>query len=127
MKMRHLLSGLTLAYLNAYAHLALAADELPDATKSCESDNWSYCNPLWQSITSIPSAGKTIVSYLLGLLSTIGLFFLVYAGIVYITAAGDEKKVAQAKTIITYTIVGLAVALLTYSLLQTIMDILKVQ
>jgi hypothetical protein len=126
MKRGYLLASLGLLLLNASTRFALAGDAnaLPDADKATATD--AYTNPLHTTVLSLPGAGKVIISYLLGLLSTIALFFLVYAGVVYITAAGDEKKIQQAKSIITYTVVGLGVALLTYSLLQTVLDILKV-
>jgi NADPH-dependent curcumin reductase CurA len=119
---RHVaLSGLFLSVLvrtgTAYA------DALPNATVKCsEAGAWTYCNPT--GVTSLSDAGVTIIQAALGLLGTIALFFLIYAGVTYLTSAGSEEKIKQAKQIITGTIIGIGVALLAFSLLQTVITIL---
>jgi hypothetical protein len=124
-----ILGGYCFMITKSFTEFAYAADgDLPGSDTPCGiSDSWTYCNPLYGTVHSIFGAGKVIVQYLLGLIGTIALFFLVYAGVVYITAAGNEEKITNAKKIITGTVIGLGIALLTYSLLTTIMTILKVK
>lgn len=107
--------------------LANAAGDLPGSGDACGTQQWGYCNPVSRMIRSIPQAGDVIVRFVLGLLGTIALFSLVYAGVTYITATGDEAKITKAKGIIKGTVIGLAIALLTYSLLQTVMNVLHIR
>lgn len=57
-----------------------------------------------------------VVKTLLSILGTIFLVLVVYAGFLWMTAAGDEKKVEKAQSIIKMAIIGLAVVLLSYSI-----------
>jgi len=54
-----------------------------------------------------------IISYLMG---------LVYGGILYMTSGGSEERVKQAKNVITYAIIGLVVAILSYILVNTVIQ-----
>lgn len=57
-----------------------------------------------------------IVKTLLSLLGIIFLVLTVYAGFLWMTAAGDPKQVDKAKDIIKMAVIGLAVILLAYSI-----------
>jgi uncharacterized membrane protein len=69
-------------------------------------------------------AGTKSAQALLGLIGTIALLFLVIAGITYMTAAGDEEKIKSAKKIITGTVIGFGLTLISFSLLQAVLKIL---
>lgn len=97
------------------------------ASGDCDPHSWKYCNPLRGTIESLSEAGVKSIQALLGLIGTIALLLLIIAGIVYITAAGNEEKIKQAKKIITGTIIGLGIALVAYSLLVTVSEILEVR
>ena len=43
---------------------------------------------------------------------------IVYAGIQYVISAGDSGKVAKAKNIIIYAIVGLLIAVFSYTIVN---------
>ena len=53
------------------------------------------------------------VAWFVGLLAVL---FGLWAGILFITAGGDAAKVTQARDILLYAIVGIAVAILAFSL-----------
>ncbi|MFA7169241.1 MAG: hypothetical protein WC178_00065 [Candidatus Paceibacterota bacterium] len=91
----------------------------------CDTNSWIFCNPLAGTIESLTEAGTKSVQALLGLIGTIALLFLVIAGATYMTAAGDEEKIKNAKKIITGTVIGLGIALVSFSLLQAILDMLN--
>lgn len=97
------------------------------STADCDPNSWHYCNPLRGTIESLSEAGIKSIQALLGLIGTIALLLLIIAGIIYITAAGNEEKIKQAKKIITGTIIGLGIALVAYSLLLTVSEILEVR
>lgn len=99
-------------------------DETGDTGDSNTGAMPRYSNPLAGTIDDIFGAGKTTIQALLGLIGVIALICLVIAGLVYVTSAGSEEKIKTAKNIITYTIVGLGIALLAYSLLTTLLEII---
>ncbi len=71
--------------------------------------------------------GEIVESFLLWILSVAGvltLFMLVLGGIMYMTAGGDEQKVATAKKVVTWTIVGLGLILASYSIIKVLDEIL---
>ena len=54
------------------------------------------------------------MKWLLAILGFIAIIGFVIAGILYLTAAGDEKRIGTAKNAMTYSIVGVIVALVGY-------------
>jgi len=82
-----------------------------------------FCNPVgWDSI---PDIAEGMLNYLLGLVGSIALLFLIIAGVMYMTAGGSEEKITTAKRILTGAIIGLGIVLLAYSLLAEINKILS--
>ena len=61
---------------------------------------------------SLNNVISNILLYILGIIGVLAVVCLVIAGIMYITAAGDEDRVEKAKKMLTYAAIGLAVALL---------------
>ena len=57
-----------------------------------------------------------IVNYFLGLLGLIAVVFLIYAGVLLVTAGGQEDQVSKAKKIIVYAVIGIVVVLLSYAI-----------
>ncbi len=51
------------------------------------------------------------VNFLLSLVGVIGIIMLVVGGLMYLTSAGDEKKIETAKAIVKYALIGIAIAL----------------
>lgn len=52
-----------------------------------------------------------VMDWLLGLVGVLAVIGFVIAGVLYLTSAGDEEQAEKAKSIMTYAIIGLAVAL----------------
>lgn len=67
-----------------------------------------------------------IMNWLLYLLAALAVLGFVIAGILYITAAGDEAKTEKAKGLITYSIIGLVVALLGLVIVRTVSNLVGV-
>ncbi len=63
--------------------------------------------------------GNIIVG-ILGFVSIIGILFLVYGGIRYVTSAGNDSDMEEAKKIIMYAIVGLFVTASAYAIVKTV-------
>ena len=60
----------------------------------------------------------TVINIILYIIGIISVVMLIFGGIQYATSAGDEKKVTTAKNTIIYAIVGLAVAILAWTLVN---------
>ncbi len=60
------------------------------------------------------------MDWLLGLLGFLGIIGFVISGILYLTAAGDEKRAEQAKEAMKYSIIGVVVALLGFVVIQAV-------
>lgn len=67
----------------------------------------------------------SIIRWLLSIVGGLSLLMLVYGGIVYITSGGDQQKVQQGKKIITWTIFGLLLVLMSYSILSLLSSLLS--
>lgn len=64
----------------------------------------------------INTSVSTIIKAALSLVGTIFLALSIYAGILWMTAAGNEDKVTKAKDIVTQAVIGLAVTLSAYAI-----------
>ena len=62
----------------------------------------------------------TIVTILISFAGAISLIYIVMAGIKFVTSSGDEKKLASASSSLTYAIIGLAVTILAFVILQIV-------
>jgi hypothetical protein len=60
--------------------------------------------------------GKYIITPVVGLLGLLFFCLTIYAGFLWMTAAGDDKKVAQAKSILTAAVIGAAIVLASYAI-----------
>ena len=59
-----------------------------------------------------------IVKGLLGLTGTVTVIMMVYGGLLWMTASGNEKAVGQAKQIILWTAIGLVLVFFSYTILS---------
>ncbi|MBI2446266.1 MAG: hypothetical protein HYV51_00390 [Parcubacteria group bacterium] len=71
--------------------------------------------PIITSPTDITRIITAVFNWLAGIIFVISLIMLFYAAILYMTAGASETTLAKSKTVLIYAIVGLAVAILTYS------------
>ncbi len=54
----------------------------------------------------------TVTNWVFYILTIVAVLMIVFGGFTYITAAGDPAKAGKGKTILTYAIIGLAIALI---------------
>ena len=65
--------------------------------------------PLGEQITAI-------ISWVLGFLALVAVIMIIYGGFVWLTAAGNEERIASAKKIISAAIIGLVIILLAWAI-----------
>lgn len=61
---------------------------------------------------------SSIISILITASFVIAIFFIIIGGLKIVTASGDMKKIQAAQQTITYAIIGLAVTVLAFVILQ---------
>jgi cytochrome bd-type quinol oxidase subunit 2 len=66
--------------------------------------------------TDLRSTVINIVNYVLGLLGLIAVIIIIYAGVIWLTASGNEERVDKAKKILSAAVVGLIVVLLAWAI-----------
>ncbi|MBR3131975.1 hypothetical protein IKG33_00975 [Candidatus Saccharibacteria bacterium] len=79
--------------------------------------NRMYCDPnSGAHCIKMDDAGTVITSslqWVIGIAGAIAAIFIVYGGISYITSRGEPNKLQQAKQMITYALIGLAIVALS--------------
>ena len=58
----------------------------------------------------------TVIQWVLGLLGLVAVILLIYAGFLWMTAAGDKAKIDRAKLVIRNTVIGLVIILLSWAI-----------
>ncbi len=74
---------------------------------------------------NLPDIITTIINVMLFIAAALAVIMIIYGGIRYITAHGDEKQVKVAKDTIVYSVTGLIIAILAYALVTFIFDRFK--
>lgn len=70
----------------------------------------------WQAPVNIGTIVAKIISYTLGFLGIIAVCLVVYAGFLYLTAAGEEEKAKQAQKLLSQAVIGLAIVMMAWSI-----------
>ena len=74
---------------------------------------------------NVQESVKNIVNWLLFAVGVIAVIMLIWGGIKYATSAGDSNKVTSAKNTIMYAVIGLAVALLAFAIVNFVINSLE--
>ena len=82
-----------------------------------------FTNPI--GFTSVDNLLTSLLNSLQGIIVVISIIFIVIGAILYITSAGDEKRMTTAKAAITASMIGLAIGVAAPSFLKEIYIILK--
>lgn len=69
---------------------------------------------------TLSAIAGSIVAAVLGLLGVIFIILIVYAGVLWMTAAGDEQKIEKAQKILRNAVIGLIITVSAYALYQLI-------
>lgn len=112
----------------AFPSLAWAQEEVDTAKNTS-----IYTNDLGTTLTaagiteSEPSLNviiRTIIKALLGVLGVIFLILVIYAGMLWMTAAGNEDKVKKAQKLLRDGVIGLIIILSSYVIANTVLTYL---
>ena len=70
---------------------------------------------------SIRALVRTIVNFFLFFLGMIAVIMVIYGGVLYVTAAGNDDQVGKAKNVIMYAVAGILVILISFALINTVL------
>ncbi len=62
-----------------------------------------------------------VINYFLGFLGLISVIMVIYGGVTYVTSAGNDDAVGNAKKIIMYALIGLVVVLLSFVVVSAVL------
>ncbi|HEX7586293.1 MAG TPA: hypothetical protein VF390_01525 [Patescibacteria group bacterium] len=79
---------------------------------------------LVSSALSVQQIAFNVLKFLLSIVGVLGIIGLVTGGTFYLTAYGDEKRLDKGKQIVTYSIVGIVIALAALLLVKQVMALL---
>lgn len=65
---------------------------------------------------SIANCVETIVKYVITLAFPVAVIFIIISGFLFVTSAGDPGKLEKAKSTLTWTIIGIAIAVAAWTL-----------
>jgi len=108
-KIKSIISVVSVAVLTAPG-LALAQFAAPSGTGLGEG--------------SVSGIVKNIMNWILMMVGILGVIGFAIAGVLYLTAAGDEDRIKTAKSAMIYSIVGVVVALLGMVILRAVSTML---
>ena len=72
----------------------------------------------------LQSFAATVIRWLLGIIGVILVGLIVYGGVTYATAAGNEDRAEQGKNILTYAIIGVVIVVIAWLLTDYILSAL---
>lgn len=63
---------------------------------------------------------KTVVNVLLWAVGILSVIMIIFSGLRYITSAGDASKTKSAQSTLTYSVIGLIVAIMAYAIVNMV-------
>jgi hypothetical protein len=72
------------------------------------------------TLKCLPVVFGNLIYAALIFVGTVSAFLIIYAGIQFVTSGGDQKKVGQARQIITYALIGLVLVLSSFAIISVI-------
>ncbi len=76
------------------------------------------------NLTGTGGVIDNVTSTILAVLGFLAVIMLIIGGVKYATSAGDAKAVTDAKNTILYALIGLVIAILSYSIVKFVIGIL---
>ncbi|MFH1048908.1 MAG: hypothetical protein V1732_04565 [Patescibacteria group bacterium] len=74
--------------------------------------------------TDFMTVVQNIANFVIAFITILGIIFIVWGAIQYVTAGGDEGAMEKAKTTITYALIGLFIAAMAFALETLVIETL---
>ena len=87
--------------------------------------NLQPTGPQINSLSQINQIIANLVNWVTGIFFVVAVLYLFWAAYLYLSAAGDEEKISEAKNHLIYSIVAIAIALLAGSVRFIVENVLR--
>jgi len=104
-----------LALVSAFPEIASAAMIDPGT------DNPGNVSSATGGEGDIRTLALRIVNFFLGFLGVVAVIMVIYGGVTYVTAAGKDDAIGNAKKIITYALIGIVIILISFAVVNTVL------
>ncbi len=74
------------------------------------------------SEASFMTVVTNVANFIIQFIAILGIIFLVYGGLLYVTSAGDDSQMEKARTTITYAIIGLFLTACAYAIEKLVLQ-----
>jgi len=81
-------------------------------------------NPLGSTVT-IQGAISRGIKAVLGLIGAVALLMFVWGGVLWVSAGGNDKRVAQATTVLKNSFIGLLIIMFSYTIVALVFGVLS--
>ncbi len=103
----------------------LAAELMPQIAFATEAinpdDNPAIVSNLTGGEGDLRDLIKTLLNYFLGFLGFVATLMVIYGGILYVTAAGNEDNAGKGKTVMMQAAIGIIIIMISFALVNTIL------
>lgn len=114
-KIKYILATLSLIFSFSMVFLPTTAGAAGDIYNCANNPDSLICKDKDKSVTGIV---KTAINWLLYITGAIAVVMIIYSGILYVMSGGDANNVTKAKNTLMYSIIGLVVASLAWSIVN---------
>ncbi|MDO4271387.1 MAG: pilin [Candidatus Saccharibacteria bacterium] len=104
------------------AALAVTITPAYAASDPCQyNSSAAICSDLKNS-NGLPTSAKKIINAALLIVGMLAVAMIIFSGARYIMAHGDKAQIKQAQMTLTYSVVGLVVAILSYAIVNFVLS-----
>jgi hypothetical protein len=125
-KLLTILFASALVFTVATPALVFAQATTPDPATKCEfdKDSQKLCNPV-KTGSDLKEVLISLTGTLLQVVGVIAIVMIVIAGFRMVISGGNESQVKAAKSQLTWAVLGLILALLAYTIVAIVQNIIK--
>lgn len=108
--------------ISPVAALAQGAGNQQDDPNSVLTQDQAFLGEAGLPIVSVGATVAAIIKAVLGLLGIIFIILIIYAGLLWMTSAGNEDSIEKAKSIMTAAVIGLVITMSAYAITLFVID-----
>lgn len=103
----------------AYAEESKSVNLLSEKCKYVTADKSGVCSDNGKEATTVAAKVINTLFYIVGIAAVV---IIIYSGILFVLASGDPGKIATAKRGLIYACIGLIVALMSYAIVNFVVN-----
>jgi len=111
-------------YISPTPVAASGVDVIEESCRGSRSNNSALCDDGNKSLFGANSVFRQVTNAFLFLVGAIAIIMIVYGGLRYATAGGNEASVKSARSIIINSVIGLVIALMAYAIVEFTLSVI---